>query len=122
VETKIFIGQNDHIIYGCDLKRGDGMVAKIIVTEFSLLKEVPDALFVLPAGLSEINCTNANQYAQITLDKIKAQAKTPKFKEMKEDFQKTNRKKHYVVFILMFIPTFIFVWFLLRGKFKQFRA
>jgi len=119
VETKIFIGLNDHIIYGCNLKHTDGSVAKTKVTEFTPLDKVPDSVFALPTGSSEIICTNANQYAQVQLEQIKAQAKTPRFQEMKEDFKKKNSKGHYVVLSLMLIPTILFAWFLLHSKNKK---
>jgi hypothetical protein len=118
VEKKIFIGRNDHIVYGCDLRRGDGTVAKMTVTELTLLDKIPDAVFELPAGLPEIVCTNSSQHAQIMLHKMQDLAKTPGVRDAIQSFQKKNRKYHYAVLSLMFIPTIFLAWFLLRGKFK----
>ena len=116
VEERIFIGRDDHIIYGCDLKRENGTVAKTTVTEFTILDKIPDTVFELPAGLPEIICTNSNQYAQIMLKKMQDLVKTPGVRDAFQNLQKKHRKTHYVVIILMFIPTIFFAWFLLQRK------
>jgi hypothetical protein len=118
VEKKIFIGRNDHIVYGCDLKHSDGTIVKTTVTELTVLDKIPDKDFELPPGMPEKICSTTIQYSDIMDKEVQDLVKTPRVRDAFQSFQKRNKKNGYVALSLMTIPTVFFAWFFLRSKFK----
>lgn len=119
VETKFFVGRDDHILYGFTTESAAGEVDKMTVTEFKLLGEIDDDLFKLPEGFQEDVCTNIAQYSRQTIEEANALAQTPAFQKEFKIAEKGNEKSRYIIIGIMFVPTIIFTWFFLRGKFKS---
>jgi hypothetical protein len=118
VENKILIGRSDHMLYGYYSKRSDGTVFQMTVKEFTLLDKTSDETFEPPIGLPEKVCSTSGQYADIVSEENHDLASSPAIRDAVKKFDEKNGKSHYIVLLLMLIPTIFFAWFLLRGKFK----
>ncbi len=117
IESKIFIGRDDHILYGYTSTSRGGEVKKMTVTEFKLMENIANDFFELPAGLQENICTNIAQYSRQTIEEEHILVQTPAYKNKFQISEKQNGKIRYLVISIMFIPTIIFAWFIFRRRF-----
>jgi hypothetical protein len=117
LKNTLHIGRADHIIYDYVSQQKNG-TESMTVTNFKVLQDIPTELFYPPSGATVTLCTNSAQYAAITTSWIREVANTPTFKKSVIEFQKTQKKKGILVWILLLIPTGLLVFFTLKHRMR----